>query len=202
MALIHVPVQIDPSIVPDDVGQLVCDVETRITSYVSDRTKKPPFGFVPSDFRRVYAALHRIMNDHLSPGNAFLEWGSGFGLVAILATRLDFETYGIEIDPDLVAVSEALAEELEAPVSFARGSFIPEDGEALTDAVPDTNWLSSGRSAYPELGLEVDDFDVIFAYPWPGEEEVIADLFEHFAAPQALLVTYHGLDDVMVRRKV
>ncbi len=46
----------------------------------------------------------------------------------------------------------------------------------------------------------IDDFDVIFAFPWPAEEEMYCDLFARFAASGALLVTYSALDDVRVYR--
>ncbi len=46
------------------------------------------------------------------------------------------------------------------------------------------------------------EFDVVFAYPWPDEEELTAQLFEQFARPGALLVSYHNDEDVTVRRKV
>ena len=46
-----------------------------------------------------------------------------------------------------------------------------------------------------------DDFDVIFAYPWPGEEDVIMQLFDRYAAVGALLLTYHGIEELRIRRK-
>ncbi len=52
-----------------------------------------------------------------------------------------------------------------------------------------------------ELGLEPTDFDLIFAYPWPGEEQVIYDLFDRFAAAGAVLITYHGVQGMRVQRK-
>lgn len=64
-------------------------------------------------------------------------------------------------------------------------------------------WLDTDApSAYDDLGVDVDDFDVLFAYPWPGEEDVVVDLFERYAAVGALLVTYQGVEAVHVRRKV
>ncbi len=57
----------------------------------------------------------------------------------------------------------------------------------------DVLWLSTERAGrLRDLELEPDDFDVIFAYPWPGEEQVIFDLFADCAAVGALLLTYHG----------
>ncbi len=49
-------------------------------------------------------------------------------------------------------------------------------------------WLTTDApSAYDDLGLDVDEFDVIFAYPWPGEEDVVIDPFDRYAATDASL---------------
>jgi hypothetical protein len=45
-----------------------------------------------------------------------------------------------------------------------------------------------------------DDFDIIFAYPWPDEEHVIDAVFEQHASTGAILVTYHSGDAWKVRR--
>jgi hypothetical protein len=52
------------------------------------------------------------------------------------------------------------------------------------------------------LQLDPDDFDIIFAYPWPGEEQVIFDLFADNAAVGALLLTYLGQEGLRLQRKV
>ena len=54
------------------------------------------------------------------------------------------------------------------PTASCRASTGPDDVAWLTTTGPD---------GYDELELEPDDFDVVFAYPWPGEEQVIFDLF-------------------------
>src|SRR5205809_587865 len=55
--------------------------------------------------------------------------------------------------------------------------------------------------AITSMELDPDDFDVVFAYPWPDEDQMTADLFQRFAAPGAVLVTFHGGDDLRIRRK-
>ena len=60
---------------------------------------------------------------------------------------------------------------------------------------------SESDDSYEEIGLDPDDFDVVFTYPWPHEEEVVFRLFERFTAPGAILVTFHGADDIRLRRK-
>jgi hypothetical protein len=67
----------------------------------------------------------------------------------------------------------------------------------------DVAWLATtGPDGYDELDAEPDEFDVVFAYPWPGEEQVIFDLFEESAAVGSLLLTYHGQEGLRLQRKV
>ena len=68
------------------------------------------------------------------------------------------------------------------------------DGELSLDTRTD--------DAYFELGLEVHDFDVVFVFPWPNDEQLMTSLFESFAADGALLLTYNELDGVRLRRKI
>ena len=52
-----------------------------------------------------------------------------------------------------------------------------------------------------KTGVDLNDFDVIFAYPWPDEESLTADLFERCGRAGAVLVTYHTSDELRIRRK-
>jgi hypothetical protein len=63
-------------------------------------------------------------------------------------------------------------------------------------------WLvTGGPCGHRELGLDPEDFDVIYAYPWPDEERLTADLFARVARPGAVLATYHGEGAVRLRKK-
>jgi hypothetical protein len=67
----------------------------------------------------------------------------------------------------------------------------------------DVAWLTTtGPDGYEELETEPDEYDVVFAYPWPGEEQVIFDVFADCAAVGALLLTYHGQEGLRLQRKV
>ena len=48
---------------------------------------------------------------------------------------------------------------------------------------------------------EPNDFDCIFAYPWPGEDDVVTSIFDAYAARGAVLLTFHGQDGLIARRK-
>ena len=200
--LLPISLTVDPRSLPKAVEALLRDVDQRIEVFQQSRKDTPIAGFVPSDFPTVYHHLAALAELNLAAGHRFLEWGSGAGAITCLASMLDFDAVGIEIEPELVEIAIALAEDHEIDVEFVCGSFVPPEAEELLEEQEEVNWLrSDGANAYEELDLEIDDFDVIFAYPWPGEEQIIFDLFARTAAVGALLVTYHGQEGVRVARK-
>lgn len=204
MALIDVPLMIHDESVPREIARFLDEADERIHNFISER-KVRISGFVPSDFVTVYQALNALVESDLATGDMFCEWGSGFGVVAMLAAKFDFESYGIEIEGSLVDAARELAQDFQMSVEFIRGSFVPPGGESYLDRVMQTevNWLSTDvDEAYSELGLSVRDFDVIYAFPWPGEEEAITSLFDGFAAVGSLLLTHNQIEGVRARRKV
>jgi hypothetical protein len=103
----------------------------------------------------------------------------------------------------LVGEAARLADDFGLPVEFVHGSFIPRGAEGRVHAIGNYSWLTTeAGDAYDELGLALADLDIVFAYPWPDEEGLIAELFERYAGPGAILATYHGGDDFRLRRKV
>ena len=90
-------------------------------------------GFVPSGFATVYQSLRAIVEAELAPGNSFCEWGSGFGVVASLAAMLNFRSYGIEIEKDLIDASKRLTGDFALSVEFVHGSFIPPESRSYAD---------------------------------------------------------------------
>ena len=197
MPLIELAVPADGGAPPPAARALIREAGRRIERF--QRPGRAP-AFVPCDFVRAYGALRAAAA--AAPGRRFCEWGSGFGVVAGLAALLDFDACGIEIDADLTAAARRLADDFGLPVEFACGSFVPPGGEACLDAGGAYAWLATGAGdGYDELGLGPDDFDVIFAYPWPDEEAAVAALFGRYAAAGALLLTYHGGEGFRLRRK-
>lgn len=151
--------------------------------------------FVPCDQRAAYEALRRLRDS----ASTFLEFGSAAGVVTILADWLGFEACGIEIEPWLVEQSTALARQLRSGATFVEGTFVPpdyqDDVQLLT---PDRLTPTGGADAYEELGMSLRDFDVVFAYPWPGEEEWLFELMRRHARPRARLLTYDANDGCTV----
>jgi hypothetical protein len=182
---------------PGDVRALLREAARRIEEFRSDG--RVP-GFVPCDFARAYRTLLALAEGSLAPGNLFCEWGSGFGVVTCLAALLDLDAWGIEIESELVDAARQLASDFDLPATFHHGSFLP-NGTDLFRTGEQFAWLST-EEGLPDAELGPEDFDVIFAYPWPDEERLVCELFERHARRGALLLTYHGTEEIRVRRKV
>lgn len=145
--------------------------------------------FVPAD----YADVERILARHLRPGARFLEWGSGTGVITITADLLGFEAFGIELDPALVEVARTFARRYDSAARFAAASFLPTGYEYRDpDGGHRMGTLGTGPSGYLALGHPLEDFDVVFGYPWHGEEPVMRDVFRRYGSPDATLIIYGG----------
>jgi hypothetical protein len=199
MPLTPVKLAHEPDAVPGDVRRFLSEAARRVERF--QRRGLAP-GFVASDFTRVFAALRALEGSGLLAGRWFCEWGSGLGVVSCLAAGLGFDAWGIEIEGDLVHASRRLADDFGVPAEFVEGSFLPRGADALLGRRRDFAWLSTdGLSGYEQIGIDVADFDAVFAYPWPDEEGLVGELFEHYAQAGALLLTYHGGEDLLLRRK-
>ncbi len=199
MSLIELNLSLGQVSMPRRVRLFLREASRRIERF---QQASPIPSFVPSDFERAYAVLQELAAAEIAPGNRFCEWGSGFGVVTCLAAMLDFEAYGIEIEPELVNAAQELADDFDLPATFVQGSFIPKAADCCFAANDSFAWLTTeGDRTYEDLDLEADDFDVIFAYPWPDEEQVTGQVFDKCAVPGAVLVTYHGSNDLRQRRK-
>ncbi len=207
MPLVEIEISNNDSILPDEIVAFLREADLRVSQFLQNSPRRAT-SFVPCDFKTVYHALQAITDANLASGTSLCEWGSGFGVVASLAAMLEFMACGIEIEKDLVDASRRLADDFGLPVEFVQGSFIPSGAESCAEeAYADNNaeysWLiTDADDGYEELQLDLDDFDVIFAYPWPGEEYLITSLFEKYAAEGALLLTYDYPETVRLRRKL
>jgi len=153
---------------PPEIRALIADSEDAQWRFEKEHagTWSPS---VTSDYEAVFAVLSALPRRE----GLFLEWGSGFGVITLMAAWLGFDAHGIELNPDLVEMAEELAERHSLSAAFAAGTFL-EDG--------------AGEDGYAVLREELASFDVVFAYPWPGEEELFLDLFRRGARPGATLV--------------
>lgn len=145
--------------------------------------------FVPADYDVVLAGLMGLR----APGMRFLEWGSATGVITIMADLLGFEAHGIELDAQLVDTARALARKYGSGARFAAGSFLPagyhyrpRNGDGRLGTIGD------GVSGYQELGIPLDDFDVVYGYPWGGEEPMMLDLMRAYGGRDARLLMLSG----------
>jgi len=199
-----VDVELDPADapLPPQVAALLASAKRQIDS-IDDSLRTALPAFVPSDFELVFRALTAVQSVNLATGRRFLEWGSGIGVVTCLATQLGFDAVGIEIEQPLVEMATDLADSHSIDAQFICGSFVPPSAEVGFDSGEDFAWITTNApAAYDDLELQPDDFDLIFAYPWPGEEQIIFDLFADYASTGALLLTYHGLEGIRLQRKM
>jgi hypothetical protein len=152
--------------------------------------------FVAADYERVLEALLPLR----APGLRFLEWGSATGVVTIMADLLGFEAYGIELDAGLVDVAQRLAKQFGSDARFVTGSFLPA-GYKWRPANGDgrLGTIGVGVSAYPTLGHALDDFDVVYAYPWDGEAPMMLDLMRTYGSAKARFLL-NGDEGVQIYR--
>ena len=142
--------------------------------------------FVAADYDRMVEALIPLR----APGLRFLEWGSATGVITIIADLLGFEAYGIELDGSL----GELARKHGSGAHFVQGSFLPSGYRWRSSSGDERiGTIGYGESAYPRMGHPLEDFDVVYGYPWDGEEPMMRDLMRRYGAPGATLLL-HGAE--------
>ena len=169
-------------------------------------TKTSFRGFVPSDYAEIYRCLKMVYDSQLLCGDRFCEWGSGVSVVASLAAMIGFESYGIEYNGDLCTVAEGICEDFDVAVELVNGSFIPDGVEDLVNKAFATHngelaLHTDPDHAYEEMGYDINDFDLIFAYPWPNDVELTHEIFDRCAAQGAMLLAYYDADSIALFRK-
>ncbi len=143
--------------------------------------------FVPAD----YAAAHEALRGLRPRADTFLELGSGNGVITILADLLGYQAYGIELDDWLTDAARDLAESHGSSATFAQGSFVPEDFERSELQCADFPTVTGdGLPAYAELGMQLDDFDLIYLFPWPDEQDFHHEMIRQRARPDVLFLSY------------
>jgi hypothetical protein len=158
--------------------------------------------FVPCDFHLLDQSLTWIEQNHLLTGRRFCELGSGFGVAALLTSLRGMESVGIEIESALVEQASNLADDLGLPANFYCGSFVPRDISGILGLALEVEHVETHEGeVYEEIGLGLDDFDLFFAFPWPGEQPFFEAVFHAGAADNSLLLTYRGRDGMHLIRK-
>lgn len=133
-------------------------------------TVNRPDGFDGFNHHRPAARAQRARAARRARVN-FIELGCGSGLITILADLLGYDACGIEAaGRNSSTPRRSSPKRHHASPRFVLGSFLPSDadlGELLDADFHLTD--DSTPSAWTELRLA--DFDLVYAFPWPGEEE-------------------------------
>ena len=200
MSLEHLPLLLKPDKVPNDVAAMLAEAHRRCDAFFDSGLGRRYPRYLPSDPTVVHAALVALKESGHLRGNVFCEWGCGFGIATCMASLLGFEAYGIEIEDGLADLATQLAEDLKIPVEILCISFLPEGyeecegigGKDLLTPEATTSRCESTDTTPTYDGLDPDEVDLFFAYPWPGQEELMMDLFKAIATEDAILLIYHA----------
>jgi len=157
-----------------------------------------PFrNFVAADYREIYRALYRL-RPHAT---TMLEWGSGLGVVTIMASYLGFRAYGVEIEPALVEWSRRLSQTYAPNARFEAGSFIPEHyARNPAHGKEGFRTVLDAPSAYRQLDMALADFELVYAYPWPNEGAVYLDVMRKCGGVNALYMSHDLQNGIQISR--
>ena len=123
-----------------------------------------------------------------------------------MAALLGFEAYGIEIETEIADFAVQLAKDQNIPVEILCTSYLPEgyeecEGIGGKDLLPPEATTSGGvpidiTPIYD--GLDPDEVDLFFVYPWPGQEGLMMDLFKAVASEDAILLIAECLTEPLL----
>jgi len=202
LSRIEIPSFVDQTPVPQSIERLIGEARARIETF-QDRWDQPQMEqFVAADYRHVYQSIHWTLQTQLLIGRRFLEWGCGFAVVSALAATFDLEVIGIEAEGDLLRQGRHTIATWDAAVELVHGNFLPDRAESLA---ADPTLPSIGHvvaSAYEAIGLDLDDFALVYSYPWPGEDNFHEAVFDRYGARGALLMMFCGPNDIRMCRKI
>ncbi len=201
--LLPVPLPNLLSLPPVDAktAALIRGAQERIQAF-QDRWDQPQIEqFVASDYELVHVALRWLNQSGRLTGNRMLEFGCGFAVVSSLASRLGMDAFGIEAEQRLLAQARQTVSDFETPVELIHGNFLPRGSESMS---MNPDFPSLGHAVpcgYQAMGLDLDDFALVFGYPWPGEEKFHQAVFARYGAPGAHLLLFCGPYDLRLWQK-
>ena len=203
----QVDYEAESPLVPEPFASLIQDADDRWDKFWAQKLNKRYPRYVASEPAQVYAALKHVRDGGLALGERFIEWGSGFGVATIMAAQLGFEATGIELEDGLVEIAESLAEKHQTGAEFITTTYIPEgyinyDHVGGSDIVPDESFgYQAEPPRYDGMDVGLDEIDVFFVYPWPGEQEMMLKLFQSVASDDAILIAYYGDQEICIYQK-
>ena len=166
---------------PDKINRLIQDCK-KTGDEINSRDAGAIDQFEPADGRICWNLLNSVKQQVFTDHNAiFCEWGSGLGLVTLIASTIGLDATGIEIEGELVDLACEFSIQHAIPASFIHASIYPEDNAGPV--------------------FDYGNVDLFFAYPWPGEITKMMNLFNRVAAGGAVLVCYHGGQNFRVHQR-
>lgn len=198
---IELPADINLLPIAPSIAERLTWMRTRIERFQDCWNQHHAAQFVAADYELVYQTLTWILDHESLTSRRFLEWGCGFASVACMASTLKLAAFGIESHPDLIRQAEQTVKQWPADVELFHGNFLPNGAEKLTYDPTLPSLGHDGPSPYDEWGMDLEDFGIVYSYPWPGEDEFHEDVFDRFAGPDAILVMFIGPNEMRAWRK-
>lgn len=185
-----------------DLAQWICVGRQRIERYWDQFAAQPLPQYVECDFDDVASALCEVTERGWVDGRMFVEWGCGFGVVTGLAALLGYEAVGIEAEDMLCVEARKLLAGHAVQAEIWQGNFLPAGADRLAeDSDPLVSLSHRLPPAYAQHQMGLDDFAIVFAYPWPGEEHFLRLVFDRYARTGALLLLFRGPYHLELYRK-
>ena len=198
---IQIPSSVDTTPIPEEMATRIKSALGEIETF-QDRWDCPQIEqFVAADYPLVYQCLNWTLQSQPLLGQRFLEWGSGFSIVSAIAAEIGLNAFGIEAEPDLLAMGRKTIQTWNVSVELVEGNFLPPGAAELSDDPMLPSLSHNVADAYEKIGLDLDDFALVYAYPWPGEDDFHEFVFDRYAASGALLMRFCGPNEVRLWRK-
>lgn len=202
MSLRELQLDFDESALAEPLRAWLIVARARIERYWDQFPQKPLPQYIECDFDYVAAALAACVAEGLVDGRLFVEWGCGFAVVTGLASLLGLDAIGIEAEPFLCDEGRQLLDVGGIEAEIWQGNFLPRGARRLAiDEDPLVSLTHAIEPAYETHDMLLEDFAIVFAYPWPGEEHFLKLVFDRFARPNALLLMYRGPYQIELYRK-
>lgn len=199
---IEIVTGIDTRQIPSAVGDKLAAMRARIGAFQDCWNQHHAAQFVAADYELVYQTLAWLSETQPAIGRRFLEWGCGFATVACLADSLGWNAHAIEAHAELVVQARKSIDDWPAKVELFAGNFLPPHADQLAADPTLPSLGHGGRSAYAAWETDLDDFALVYSYPWPGEDEFHEDVFDRDAAVGAMLLMFIGPNEMRLLRKV